>query len=70
MLIVHSQFAMPYDVVESDEAREMAKGNECSFFHVNKPEIDLDPKLDPYDESVYLKGKENLEKFVSNGWLV
>lgn len=38
--------------------------------HVNKPEIDLPETMDPYDERVYLKGKENLEKFVANGWLV
>ena len=66
----------PYDVLDTQEAREMAEGNEvkqsifiiftiqCSFLHVNKPEIDLDEKIDPYDEKVYLKGKENLDKFI------
>ena len=45
--------APPYDVLDSDEAREMAKGNPYTFLHVNKPEIDLDPSIDLYDERVY-----------------
>ncbi len=47
----------------------MAEGNERSFLHVNKPEIDLPVGTDPYDDAVYAKGKENLDKFVANGWL-
>lgn len=43
----------PYDVLSSAEARIMADGNPLSFLHVNKPEIDLDPSLDPYDDRVY-----------------
>lgn len=59
--------APPYDVLSSDEAREMAKGNPYSFLHVNKPEIDLDPKIDPYDKRVYQKGADNLHKFINQG---
>ena len=49
----------PYDVLNSKEAREMAAGNPYSFLHVVKPEIDLDPDIDLYDEKVYQKGGEN-----------
>ena len=41
-----------------------------SFLHVNKPEIDLPEDTDPYDDKVYQKGKENLEKFIANKYLV
>ncbi len=59
----------PYDVISSEEARVMAHGNPYSFLHVDKPEIDLDPALDPYDPSVYHKGKSNLQSFIKNSWL-
>lgn len=59
----------PYDVLDSDEAREMAKGNPHSFLHVNKPEIDLDPAIDVHSEPVYQKGRENLENFIRDGIL-
>lgn len=61
--------APPYDVLDTQEAKIMADGNEFSFLHVNKPEIDLDEKMDPYDDKVYLKGKENLDSFISKGWV-
>ena len=54
----------PYDVIDSDEARAMAKGNDKSFLHVVKPEIDLEPSVDLYDDSVYGKAVENLQKFL------
>lgn len=60
----------PYDVLSSEEAREEAKGNPYSFLHVGKPEIDLDPSIDIYDERVYLKGKENLNKLINEGILI
>ncbi len=60
----------PYDVLSSAEAREMAKGNELSFLHVIKPEIDLDPQIDPYDERVYAKGAANLQALIEQGALV
>lgn len=62
--------APPYDVLSSDEAREMAKGNPYSFLHINKPEIDLDPKIDPYDKRVYQKGADNLHKFINQGIMI
>ena len=60
----------PYDVLNSDEARERVKGNPLSFLHVVKPEIDLDPDLDPYDKKVYLKGKENFDYLIKQGILI
>lgn len=62
--------AKPYDVLNSDEAREEAKGHPLSFLHVGKPEIDLDPSIDLYDLRVYEKGKENLQKLIRDGVLV
>ena len=52
--------SVPYDVVSTDEARELAAGNPLSFLHVTRPEIDLPPDTDPYSASVYSKGRENL----------
>ncbi len=62
--------APPYDVLSTEEAREMAQDNPYSFLHVNKPEIDLPEGTDPYDERVYEKGAENLRRFISQGLLI
>ena len=59
----------PYDVINSQEARQMAAGNALSFLHVEKPEIDLPESVDLYDAQVYAKGKENLGKFIADGIL-
>lgn len=59
----------PYDVLSSEEAREMAKNNPISFLHVIKPEIDLDPGINPYDKRVYEKGAENLQRMIRDGIL-
>ncbi len=57
----------PYDVLNSKEARELVKGNEHSFLHVVKPEIDLPESTDIHDDSVYKKGRENLDKLQKDG---
>lgn len=62
--------ALPYDVMNSQEAREMVKDKPLSFLHVGKPEVDLDPSIDLYDPRVYEKGKENLHKLIDEGHLV
>lgn len=62
--------ALPYDVMNSDEAREMVKGNPYSFLHVDKAEIDLPLGTDLYDDAVYEKAKENLLSLESTGALV
>ncbi len=60
--------ALPYDVMNSLEAKEMAEGKPYSFLHVDKAEIDFDPIPDNiYTHEVYLKAKENLDRLVSNG---
>ena len=61
----------PYDVLDTEEARKLAEGNKYSFLHVNKPEIDF-PKEDMmslYDDTVYLKAKENIDLFIREGYL-
>jgi uncharacterized protein (DUF1015 family) len=62
--------ARPYDVLNSDEAREEVKGHPLSFLHVGKPEVDLDPNMDIHDRRVYEKGKENLQYLISKKILV
>src|ERR1043165_2177639 len=61
---------LPYDVMSSEEAREIAAGNPLSFLHVSKPEIDLPPGTDLYTPQVYAKGKENFAKLIDDGALV
>jgi uncharacterized protein (DUF1015 family) len=65
--IAHLVAAPPYDVLTSDEAREMAAGNPYSFLHIGKPEIDLPPETDLYSDAVYAKGKENFLRFLGEG---
>jgi len=62
--------ARPYDVLNSEEARKEAEGNPYSLLHITKPEIDFEPGIDEHDDVVYLKAKENFEKFIAEGWLV
>jgi uncharacterized protein (DUF1015 family) len=52
--------SVPYDVVSTDEARELAAGNPLSFLRVTRSEIDLPPDADPYSSAVYDKARENL----------
>lgn len=61
---------LPYDVMSSEEARELARGNPLSFLHVSKPEIDLPPGTDLYSAAVYAKGKENFARLIKDGALV
>ena len=60
---------LPYDVMSSEEARQMATGNPLSFLHVSKPEIDLPPSTDLYDPAVYAKGKESFTRLIAEGSL-
>jgi uncharacterized protein (DUF1015 family) len=61
--------ALPYDVLSSEEARQIAAGNPLSFLHVSKPEVDLPPSTDLYSPEVYAKGKANFRKLVDQGAL-
>lgn len=60
----------PYDVLNSEEARVEAEGNEKSLYHIIKPEIDFAPGTDEHDPIVYAKAVENFNAFQENGWLV
>ena len=60
----------PYDVLNSDEARAMAKDNPLSFLHVVKPEIDLPPTTHIYAPEIYAKGAENLRRLTTEGHMV
>jgi uncharacterized protein (DUF1015 family) len=51
--------AVPYDVVNTDEARQLAAGDPLSFLHVSRAEIDLPPDTNPYADAVYAKAAEN-----------
>lgn len=59
--------ALPYDVMNSEEARKMVVGNPYSFLHVDRAEIDLDPSIDVHDKRVYDKARENLDKMIKDG---
>ena len=54
--------ALPYDVMNSEEAREKVKNLPYSFLHVDKAEIDLPVGTDLYSDAVYAKAAENLKK--------
>jgi uncharacterized protein (DUF1015 family) len=60
----------PYDVLNSEEARKDANGNPYSFLHVTKSEIDLAKGIDIHTDQVYQKAKANLEKMISDKWLI
>jgi len=60
----------PYDVLNSEEARAEAAGNEKSLYRIIKPEIDFPLGKDEHDEDVYLKAAENFRMFQDNGWLM
>ena len=60
---------LPYDVMSSEEARQIAAGNPLSFLHVSKPEIDLPVGTDIYSPAVYAKGKANFSWLISQGAL-
>ncbi len=57
----------PYDVLNTEEAREEAKGNPLSFLHVTKSEIDLPPDTDSHSAAVYEKAKTNLQELIQHG---
>jgi len=62
--------SVPYDVVNTDEARQLAAGNPLSFLHITRSEIDLPAGVDPYAPQVYAKAKENFAALRSSAPLV
>lgn len=66
-----SQIAeLPYDVIDTSEARDLAKDNPYSYFHIDRSEIAFDDKMDPYAKEVYQKANEVLQQFLAEGWFV
>ena len=59
----------PYDVLNSQEAKKEAAGNNYSFLRITKSEIDLPDGIDTHSQQVYDKAKANLELFIQNGTL-
>ena len=68
--LVEQVASRPYDVLNSDEAREEAKGNEKSLYHIIRPEIDFPVGTDEHSPQVYQKAAENFRHFQEKGWLV
>ncbi len=61
---------LPYDVMNRKEAREMAEGNPISFLRVSRSDIEFGDDVGQYEECVYEKAKENLDKLVSDGYMI
>lgn len=60
----------PYDVLDSEEARQEAADNEMSLYHITKPEINFGVEVSEFDAKAYDSAKEQFEKFQERGWLV
>ncbi|MEP6635241.1 MAG: DUF1015 family protein [Acidobacteriota bacterium] len=58
--------SVPYDVVNTEEARQLAAGNPLSFLHVSRPEIDLPPGAEPYSDTVYRKALDNFQELIKS----
>ena len=61
--LVEQVVSRPYDVLNSEEARKEAEGNEKSLYHIIKPEIDFPVGTDEHDPKVYDKAAENFKMF-------
>ena len=68
--LVEKVASRPYDVLNSDEARREAEGNDMSLYHIIRPEIDFPIGTDEHDERVYRKAAENFQLWQDRGWLV
>lgn len=68
--LISKTACMPYDVIDSQEARDHIKDSNNAFLHVIRPEIDLPEDVSIYDDRVYEKGRENLAALKSNGSLI
>ena len=68
--LVEEVESRPYDVLNTEEARKEAEGNEKSLYHIIKPEIDFPVGTDEHDPRVYEKAAENFQKFQDKGWLL
>lgn len=67
--LVEQVESRPYDVLDSEEARQEAAGNEKSLYHIIKPEINFEPGTSEYDPKVYTEAARQFQLFQDNGWL-
>jgi uncharacterized protein (DUF1015 family) len=68
--VVEQVATLPYDVMNTAEAKAMAEGNPNSFLHVSRAEIDLPQEVDIHSAAVYAKANENFRKLITDGVLV
>ncbi|HKL41305.1 MAG TPA: DUF1015 family protein, partial [Clostridia bacterium] len=68
--LVDQVASLPYDVMNREEAKSLAEGNEYSFLHVVRSEIDLDDSVSPYDKKVYRQARKNLDQMIEDEILV
>jgi uncharacterized protein (DUF1015 family) len=67
--LIEKVACLPYDVMNSDEARQMAEGNPYSLLHITKAEIDFPKGVDEHSDEVYQKSRKNFEDFQARGIL-
>jgi uncharacterized protein (DUF1015 family) len=67
--LVRDLACLPYDVMNREEAAEMAKGKDCSLLHITRSEIDLPEDVDIHSDEVYKKSVENFKLWRERGWL-
>jgi uncharacterized protein (DUF1015 family) len=70
LAIANDLACLPYDVMNSTEAAQMAEGKACSLLHITRAEIDCPAGTDVHSETVYLKSVENFENFQEQDWLI
>ncbi len=68
--VLNQVASVPYDVVDRDEAAQLAAGNPLSFLRVSRAEIDLDPQLNPYSDEVYARARSNYQALLDEGHLI
>ena len=67
--LVEKVSSRPYDVLNSEEARAEAEGNEMSLYHIIKPEINFPEGTGEHDPRVYAEAKSQYQRFKIKGWL-
>lgn len=68
--VVEGVVELPYDVMNAQEAREMAQGRPYSFLRISRPEIEFSEDADPISQQMYDKTRDNLQRYISDGVLV
>jgi len=68
--LVEQVASLPYDVMNSEEARQMAEGNPHSLLHITKAEIDFEPGIDEHGDDVYNRSRSNFDNFQATEVLV